>query len=314
MQQQPRAEAAKGKPSLSAIICTRNRGDSIAEAVRTVLANDHPDFELLVIDQSTDGRTAEAVAPYRADARLRYIPSPTKGLGRARNIGLAEARAGVIAFTDDDCSVPANWLRVMEDSINRDPRITVLFCNVLAGEHDSGAGFIPGHRRHDRVIVKSFFGRCRNRGMGAGMAVRRNSILAIGGFDEELGAGGLFPSAEDTDIALRAISKGQWVCETDEVAVTHHGFRDWSEARQLAARDWQGLGAAYMKLLRAGHPRASILWIHDLAIHCLLEPLSEMLRFRRPRGLARPFHFIRGGLKSLTVPVDKSRIVYSSQR
>lgn len=297
-------------PAITAIICTRNRGASAAEAVQSILENDHPSFELIVVDQSTNSETADALLPFQSDPRFHYLPSKTKGLGRARNIGLRHARAAIIAFTDDDCTVPTNWLRVMESSFAREPRVSVLFCNVVEGEHEEGAGFIPAYKRTDRVIVKSFWGKCRARGIGAGMGVRRDPILAMGGFDEALGAGGLFPSAEDADIAVRAIAHNQWVCETNEVAVVHYGFRTWKEARALAGRDWEGLGAAYIKPLKAGRPDAIVVLLYELAVPCFIEPLSPLLRLRRPRGLGRMAHFIKGCVRGLAHPINQDQIAY----
>ena len=49
-------------PILSVLICTRNRADKLKRAVDSVLANSFTDFELIVVDQSTDGRTAAALA------------------------------------------------------------------------------------------------------------------------------------------------------------------------------------------------------------------------------------------------------------
>ena len=46
---------------VSAVICTRNRPDLIGTAVASVLANTYPTFDLLVVDQSTDGRTGDIV-------------------------------------------------------------------------------------------------------------------------------------------------------------------------------------------------------------------------------------------------------------
>lgn len=304
-------EAAAGAlPSISAVICTRNRGAAAADAARTVLANDHRNFELIVIDQSTDRRTADALAEFHGDPRFRYLATATKGTGISRNIGIHQARAPVIAFTDDDCAVPPEWLRVMERTVTSDPRISVAFCNVVAGEHDSSAGFIPGYVREERAVVKSFSGKCRARGMGAGMAIRRAPILAMGGFDEALGPGGIFSSAEDADLAARAIAKGQWVCETNEVSVVHFGFRNWKEAKLLAERDWVGLGAAYSKLIRAGQLRAAVVWLYELIVPCFLGPMSEILRLRRPRGLGRMLYFLKGGFRGLACPIDRDRILY----
>jgi hypothetical protein len=299
-------------PTISAIVCTRNRGASAIDTVRSILANDHPSFELIVVDQSTNGETAQALSQFRSDPRFHYFSTPTKGLGRARNIGMRQARAALIAFTDDDCTVPTGWLRIMEANFAREPLVTVLFCNVVEGEHDATAGFIPAYKRKNRILVKSFWGKCRARGIGAGLGVRRDPIQAIGGFDEALGAGGLFPSAEDADIAVRAIAHRQWVCETNEVAVVHYGFRTWKEARTLAARDWEGLGAAYIKPLKAGRLGALVVLLYELAVPCFLEPMMEMVRLRRPRGLGRMVHFIKGCMRGLSHPIDTAQIAYKT--
>jgi glycosyltransferase involved in cell wall biosynthesis len=298
------------RPTISAVICTRNRGKSICAAVASVLANDHPAFELIVIDQSTDTVTATALQQFKHDRRLRYIATHTKGLGIARNIGLRLAHAPLVAFTDDDCRVPTDWLRIIEDELHREPQAAVLFCNVLEGPHDANAGFIPGYQRRQKVVVKTFSGKCRARGIGAGMAVRRELVLALGGFDEALGAGGRFPSAEDADIAVRAIAYGWSVIETPATYVIHDGFRTWREARELAARDWEGLGAAYIKPLRAGHWWAGIVFLYELLVPALLEPLLPLLRLRRPRGLGRFIAFLRGSLRGLAHPMDREYMVY----
>ncbi|OAN45261.1 glycosyl transferase [Chloroflexus islandicus] len=299
-------------PTVSAVICTRNRGESAVVAVESILANDHPAFELIVIDQSTDTTTATALRRFQRDRRLRYIATATKGLGIARNIGLQLAHGPLVAFTDDDCRVPANWLRVIEEEFQHEPQAAVLFCNVLPGPHDASAGFIPAYQRQQRTVVKSFLGKCRARGIGAGMAVRRDPVLAIGGFDEALGAGGKFPSAEDADIALRAIAHGWYVIETPATYVIHDGFRTWAEARELAARDWEGLGAAYIKPLKAGHWRAVVVLGYELLVPALLEPLLPLLRLRRPRGLGRLVALIRGCVRGLAHSVDRERLVYRS--
>ncbi|WP_298818389.1 glycosyltransferase family 2 protein [Chloroflexus sp.] len=298
------------EPTISVVVCTRNRAESAAIAVASILANDHPAFELIVVDQSTDTATEVALRRFQHDERLRYVASTTKGLGVARNIGLQLAQAPLVAFTDDDCRTPSDWLRVIEAELQQEPKAAVLFCNVLSGPHDADVGFIPAYQCQRPKLVMTFWDKCRARGIGAGMAVRREPVLMMGGFDEALGAGGLFPSAEDADIALRAIAAGWYVVETPATFVIHDGFRTWREARELAARDWEGLGAAYVKPLKAGNWRAGIVFLYELLVPALLEPLLPVFRLRRPRGLGRFVAFARGSLRGLAYPIDRERLVY----
>ena len=80
---------------VSAIICTRNRGNKIASAVQSVLACEYPSFDVTIIDQSTDDLTREAVEQLAVDEpRLRYVHSTAAGLSRAYNNGVARTSAG----------------------------------------------------------------------------------------------------------------------------------------------------------------------------------------------------------------------------
>jgi hypothetical protein len=55
----------------------------IASTVRGILGNDHPSFELHVVDQSSDDSTATALAPFMSDERFFYMRSASQGLARA---------------------------------------------------------------------------------------------------------------------------------------------------------------------------------------------------------------------------------------
>jgi glycosyltransferase involved in cell wall biosynthesis len=250
------------------------------------------------------------IASYRTDKRLRYIHSETKGLGQARNIGLAHAQGDIVAFTDDDCTVPTMWLRVMAETFAENPRVTVAFCNVKAAPHNHNEGFIPTYMRQESKLVRSFWDKCRARGIGAGIAVQREAALTLGGFDEALGSGGHFPSCEDGDMAMRALANNQWVYETHAVTLTHHGFRTWIEGRELTRRDWLGIGAAYAKPLRCGHWGALIVVLYESIVMGILKPLLPLLQLKPPRGLRRILYFIIGFMAGLTTPIDREHMVF----
>lgn len=301
--------AGGGEPDLvSAVVCTRDRGDRIRSTVESILRNDHPRFELVVVDQSEHDDTHRAMASFTQDSRVRYVRSSERGLGRARNTGMDHARGGVIAFTDDDVTVPPGWLSAVVDAFRDHPRAGIVFCNVVAADHDPTAGFVPAYVREGSVEVSSLTGKCRARGIGAGLAVRREAVESIGGFDPLLGAGARFSSCEDGDVAVRLLLAGWHVYETDDVAVVHDGFRTWEEGRELTRRDWYGIGAAYSKPIRVGQFRALVVVLYEGVVRAALQPISMIARGRRPQGLKRAWYFWSGFVAGLRTSVDRSTL------
>ncbi len=88
---------------ISVVVPTFNRAPRVADAVCSVLAQGHPELEVIVVDDgSTDG-TADAIAPLcERDPRVVYARQQHAGVAAARNHGLARARGELIAFLDSD--------------------------------------------------------------------------------------------------------------------------------------------------------------------------------------------------------------------
>src|SRR5512147_2834293 len=93
---------AAERPTISILVCTRNRPEDLRRCLDSIFANSFTDYELLVVDQSDDGTTADYLGGI-TDPRLRWIPTDSRGLARARNIAIQNAQTGLLAFTDDDC-------------------------------------------------------------------------------------------------------------------------------------------------------------------------------------------------------------------
>src|SRR4051812_19250706 len=96
---------------LSAVVCTRDRPDMLAECLRSVLACDYRPRQVLVVDQSADARSHGVVAELqRRHQDLLYVPTSTRGLSAARNLAVQRADGEALAFTDDDCLADPGWL------------------------------------------------------------------------------------------------------------------------------------------------------------------------------------------------------------
>jgi len=301
-------------PLISALVCTCGRGRLVGDTVSSILANTHSNFELVVVDQSKDDETREALRPFSTDPRLRYLKSATIGKGYALNAGLRETKGTVVAITDDDCTVPINWLSTFASIFAAHPKVAVAFCCVEAGEHDRTAGFVPAYvRTGDRMLTTMHDAR-HVHGLGAGIALRRSMIEEIGGFDPMLGPGCRFPSCDDRDIAIRALFARYHIYETSTMAVKHFGFRTWQQGRQLTRRDFLAIGATYSKFLRCGRIELMYIPAYEFIKYALWPPIWDLLHLRKPRGIARITAFVKGFIEGLRAPLDKATMIFVDDR
>jgi glycosyltransferase involved in cell wall biosynthesis len=168
---------------VSAVICTRNRPDKIGNAIETVLANTYPNFDLTIIDQSTNDETEAIVRRIgERDSRVRYQRMSTSGLSRAYNLAIASTTGPIIAFTDDDCLVPSDWIEKIVTAFEEQRDGELMYGQVVpAYPEDGGAALTPLLRidkaeRLDRVNGFRVFG------MGANFAARRSLLQRAGTF------------------------------------------------------------------------------------------------------------------------------------
>jgi GT2 family glycosyltransferase len=265
-------------------------------------------LELIVVDQSDGAQTKEALDRCTGDPRLRYLRSQMRGKGAALNEGARLARGAIIVCTDDDCEAPPGWVMGMARALESQSTAVVAFCNVVPVPYDAKLGYVPYFELKKNRLLHSVRDVCKTGiGIGAGMAVRRDFVLDMGGFDETFGPGARFPAADDWDIALRALLSGKHVYETSELSIVHDGFRTLEEGRAHARRDWIALGAVCAKPLRAGHFRALVVSIWLLSSKAILPAIADVLHLRKPR-VGRIVAFFRGFAAGLWTPVDRKTL------
>jgi len=97
-------ESADALPLVSIVMPARNAARFIDQAMRSVIDQTHPRWELLVVDDASSDATAErAAAAACADSRIRLIRLDRRvGPGPARNVALADLRGDYVAFLDSD--------------------------------------------------------------------------------------------------------------------------------------------------------------------------------------------------------------------
>jgi glycosyltransferase involved in cell wall biosynthesis len=218
------------------VVATVDRTDALQTLLRSLGAQTHDAFRLLVVDQNPDDRIADVLARYSALDVL-HLRSE-RGLSRARNAALPHLAADVVAFPDDDCAYPVDLLARVADRLATDPRLDGLTGRAAAADDQADpswpadAAVLDTRNLWNRVISFAIF-------------LRRDVVERVGTFDERLGLGSGSPwsSGEEVDYVLRAVRVGARVAY-DPSLVVHHAVKRYTpgELRRVGRRDGASVG------------------------------------------------------------------------
>ncbi|MFG3517393.1 glycosyltransferase [Streptomyces bobili] len=254
-------------PFTSVVIATRERADRLAHALDSMLAQDHPDFEIVVVDNAPVTDATRLLVERKYAERVRYVTEPVPGLAVAHNTGLAAARGDVVAFTDDDVVADPRWLTELTAPFAADPGLgcaTGLIlparlrtpAQVLLESHGGFAkGFTP--RTYDPAgppADEPLFPFTAGRfGSGANMAFRAGVLRAVGGFDPATGAGTLARGGDDLYGFVRVLAQGHRLRYTPRALVWHHHRETWQDLETQAYGYGAGL-TAYLTAILVNRP------------------------------------------------------------
>ncbi|MCI0407675.1 MAG: glycosyltransferase [Acidobacteria bacterium] len=238
-------------PRISVLIATADRPELLADCLAHLRRSPFEGVEIIVLDQSRNlqHREPEEDGPERW---LRHVHCPRRGKSAALNRGIAEAKGGLLAFTDDDCRVAENWLEEMHRACVDTRGEVALTGRVLAGEREGDAVIAPSllDEGQEREYRRPAF---RDVLFGNNMAIPAPVLRRVGPFDETLGPGTSWPAAEDNDLGYRLLRARVPIRYLPNLVVTH---RSWRKPRQQQGlyRDYGiGQGAFYGKHARRGN-------------------------------------------------------------
>jgi GT2 family glycosyltransferase len=239
--------------NISVVICTRDRGPTLAECLRSVARQRSTPGEVIVVDNSRDGNARWVCVQF---PEVRYVHKPRPGLSAARTAGVRASRRGIIAFTDDDVEVHAGWTaEIARAFAERDVEAltglvlparldTVAQCRFQFDMGGFGTTFVP------LTFDRRFFEETRPSGArvwkigaGANMAFRRSVFERVGLFDERLGAGAAGCS-EDSELWYRLLASGGACLYEPRAVVFHHHRSDWPGLRRQMRAYMKGHVAA----------------------------------------------------------------------
>jgi glycosyltransferase involved in cell wall biosynthesis len=183
-------------PEVSVVIPAYNAEQTLAETLKSLLAQTFADFEAIVVDDGSKDGTA-TVARSFSDHRVRVVAIPNGGVATARNRGISEARSPIVAFLDaDDLWLPGKLERQFA-ALNEHPDAAI---SVTAATRIDQASRAVGHMNVDdgaedqclALLLGSMVLGCVSSGVA-----RKQILDSVGGFDPR------FSQCADWDLWLR---------------------------------------------------------------------------------------------------------------
>lgn len=232
---------------MTVVVATKDRPELLSECLRSITLA-ITDGDELVVAESGDSHVAAAAGGL--DHELTHVRVDRAGKSRQLNAALARSENPVVLFTDDDCRVPATWADAMAAAFE-DPAVAIAFGPVVGLTHVSGGAPPVGPPAGEAPFVTWTYAH------GASMAVRRTSLVEVGGFDERLGPGA--PAhGEEHDLLLRLRERGWTAAIAESPPVQHLEWRDDQQHKANLMVYERGSGAFLGAAVRRA-PRATLL-------------------------------------------------------
>ncbi len=222
------------RPLVSVVLNTYNRADLLPCSAESVLSQDYPNFEVIIVDDCSSDNTPEVVAAIAAEHgdRVRSVRlSENSGLAAGRNAGVRAARGPLIAFQDDDDLWLPGRLTAQVEALRKHPECALCYGKALVATPEG------------RPTGETY----RNTGMGRtgdnfeaflrwgtivlpATVVRAEVLESVGLFAEDLRTG------EDTDLLARLTAEHHAVYVDRPVMLVreHEGRKTREEDRSGA--------------------------------------------------------------------------------
>ncbi len=264
-------------PAVSVIIATFNERPSVVRtALCSILRQTYADFELLVMDDSTDTSTVEAIDALAGDDRVTVVRREKRmGKSRARNIGLEMARGRYIAIMDgDDESLPERLsVQVAFLDAHKDVYMVGGQMNIV-----NDAGDVVSSRHYPLSdIALRFYSVFRNPIAQPAMMLRRELVDAGLRYNETLDL------CEDLDLILRVMNDAYRIGNVSETVLNYREGADFAEKRTKKDEIENMVSVRRSNFDRRCFLRSSMSWI------------VTWLYTYMPKGLLRKLYKIEGG-------------------
>ena len=256
-------------PFVTVIVPSRDRPDRLRTALDSIIACDYPDerYEILVVDNApaTTGTKDLVENEFAAGAvAVRYAREDKPGSASARNTGVRQTEAELVAFTDDDVRADRHWLTELARGFTLEPAAAAVSGLVIPMELETApqlwfeeyGGFHHGFDRsvydmaENRPADDPLYPYAAGRfGTANNLAFRRSALLELGGFDPALGNGTPALGGVDIEMLLRTVLSGRRVVYQPSAVIHHLNRPDYESLRKQIYAYGAGMSAVMIKTL-----------------------------------------------------------------
>lgn len=234
-------------PSVSVIVATRERTESLARCLEQLLQLAYATYEIIVVDNapSTDATATLLWDRYGHLAHVHYCREDRPGQSCAINRGLLQAQGEIVAFTDDDVVVDRHWLSGLIHGFAVADNVASVNGLVLPAELETaaqvwfeqygGLGFGFERRIYDMAenrLQSPFYPYTGLPAVGANMALKASVWRQLGGFDPLLAPGAAGLGGGDLELCFRLITNGYRLVYEPTALVHHVHRREYAQLRK----------------------------------------------------------------------------------
>jgi cellulose synthase/poly-beta-1,6-N-acetylglucosamine synthase-like glycosyltransferase/peptidoglycan/xylan/chitin deacetylase (PgdA/CDA1 family) len=233
-------------PPVSVVVPAYNEELGIGGTASSLAASDHPDLDIVVVDDGSTDRTSDTVRALGL-ANVRVIRQANAGKPAALNTGIAAARHDVLVLVDGDTVFEPDALRALVAPF-ADPSVGAVSGNTKVGNRKG----LLGRWQHIEYVIgfnldRRMFDllRCMPTVPGGIGAFRRRTLDGVGGVSSDT-------LAEDTDLTMAICRAGWRVVFAPEA-------RAWTEAPA-------GLGQLWRQRYRWCYGTMQAMWKHRRSV------------------------------------------------
>jgi len=276
-------------PLISVVIPTCHRPSTLIACIESIKVNDYHNYEIIVVDQSTDDETRNQIgSKFSGDRRIVYLHSSIQCSSDSRNKGWKAAKGEIIVFTDDDAFVDKGWLEAYANSfINNDDKFGMIGGRIIPIFEIERPSWLPFEKDY---LLPSFDAGNESRLFPEGslpisvnFALPIKVLREVNGFDTRLGlkrnADMSNITGEDSFLALKVKDLGYNILYQPAAIVYHPIIARRLTRRFFIKRNfWQGI---------------TTIAVENAMEQCSKQKLSNHIYWHFKRVLRYLFRFLR---------------------